>query len=117
MIIPNEKNKIILEIISDEQAKEISEKIKEKKPKKVSSAQKDKNITPKRATALSPNWGEYFVYDFDAKDKIMPILESAFNKFTEKPLNLEDAMGRVKYALVSFLSSTKTENVSCTPKS
>ncbi|MCK4779071.1 MAG: hypothetical protein KAT57_02740, partial [Candidatus Lokiarchaeota archaeon] len=26
------------------------------------------------------------------------------------PLNLEDAMGRVKYALVSFLSSTKTEN-------
>jgi hypothetical protein len=43
-------------------------------------------------------------------EKIKPILESAFYKFTEKPINLEDAMGRVKYTLVSFLSSTKTEN-------
>ncbi len=50
------------------------------------------------------------MYDFDAKEKIMPILESAFYKFTETPVNLEDAMGRIKYALVSFLSSTKTEN-------
>ena len=37
-------------------------------------------------------------------------MESAFYKFTEKPMNLEDAMGRVKYVLVSFLSSIKTEN-------
>ncbi len=75
---------------------------------KVTSTQKEaKSKKPAQAT---PAWGEYFVYDFEAQNKIMPILESAFYKFAETPINLEDAMGRVKYALVSFLSSTKTEN-------
>ncbi len=110
MIVPKEKNKIILEILSDEEAKELAEKIKERKPKMSASTQKDKTSSQKKPAKLAPNWSEYFVYDFDAREKIMPILESAFNKFTEKPMNLEDAMGRVKYALVSFLSSTKTEN-------
>jgi len=110
MNVPKEKNKIILEIISEEQAKVLSETKKATKPKASASAQKIKQDTPKQSVTLSPNWGEYFVYNFDAREKIMPILESAFYKFTEKPINLEDAMGRVKYALVSFLSSTKTEN-------
>ncbi len=59
---------------------------------------------------MKPNWGEYFIYDYNAKSKVQPLLETAFYKFAETPPNLEDAMGRVKYALVSFLSSTKTEN-------
>ncbi len=113
MIIPKEKDKIILEFLSEEQVKELSEKLKAKKPK-VERAPRDpgakKMTETKKATGLSPAWGEYFVYDFEAKDKIIPILESAFYKFTETPVNLEDAMGRVKYALVSFLTSTKTEN-------
>ncbi|MFX1444323.1 MAG: hypothetical protein ACFFHV_12990, partial [Promethearchaeota archaeon] len=110
MIVPQEKNKIILEIISEEQAKVLSETKKTTKSKASASAQKIKQDAPKQSATLSPNWGEYFVYDFDAREKVKPILESAFYKFTEKPINLEDAMGRVKYALVSFLSSTKTEN-------
>ncbi|MFX0104995.1 MAG: hypothetical protein ACFE75_05860 [Candidatus Hodarchaeota archaeon] len=111
--IPKEKDKIILEFLSEEEMKNLSEKLKAKKSKavKASSASEEKKLaTVKKAAGLSPAWGEYFIYDFDAKDKIQPILESAFYKFSEKPLNLEDAMGRVKYALVSFLSSTKTEN-------
>ena len=113
MIVPKEKDKIILEFLSDEQFKELSEKLKAKKPKVIRAprAPGDKKITiTKKVTGPSPAWGEYFVYDFEAKDKIIPILESAFYKFAETPLNLEDAMGRVKYALVSFLSSTKTDN-------
>jgi len=110
IIVPKEKNKIILEIISEEEAKNFSEKLKIKKPKIEKDAQERKVSKKKETTALSPNWGEYFVYDFEAKEKIKPILESAFYKFTETPINLEDAMGRVKYALISFLSSTKTEN-------
>ncbi|NVM34263.1 MAG: hypothetical protein HWN81_01625, partial [Candidatus Lokiarchaeota archaeon] len=113
MIVPKEKDKIILELLSDEQVKKISEKLKAKKPKVVHAPQdpgSKKIATTKKAIGPSPAWGEYFVYDFEAKDKIIPILESAFYKFAETPLNLEDAMGRVKYALVSFLTSTKTEN-------
>ncbi|MEE9378994.1 MAG: hypothetical protein V3V33_13260 [Candidatus Lokiarchaeia archaeon] len=113
MIVPKEKDKIILELLSDEQVKELSEKLKAKKPKVTRAPQgpgEKKIITGKKATGPSPAWGEYFVYEFEAKDKIIPILESAFYKFAETPLNLEDAMGRVKYALVSFLTSTKTEN-------
>ena len=110
MIVPKEKNKIILEILTEEEAKDFSEKLKTKKPKQEKDV-KERKISKKTETsALSPNWGEYFVYDFEAKEKIKPILESAFYKFTETPMNLEDAMGRVKYALISFLSSTKTEN-------
>jgi hypothetical protein len=110
MIVPKEKNKIILEILSEEEAKHLSEKLKTKKPKLEKDSKERKVNKKKETTALSPNWGEYFVYDFEAKEKIKPILESAFYKFTETPINLEDAMGRVKYALISFLSSTKTEN-------
>ncbi len=111
LIVPKEKDRIILEFLSEEEANEISEKLKIKKlvnaPK---TSEKEKLAAIKKTAGPSPAWGEYFVYDFEAKDKIIPILESAFYKFAETPLNLEDAMGRVKYALVSFLSSTKTEN-------
>ena len=110
MIVPQEKDKIILEIISEGQAKLLSEKLKTQKPKITRPQRKKINSTQKKSASLSPNWGEYFIYDFEAKDKIKPILESAFYKFAEKPPNLEDAMGRVKYCLISFLTSTKTEN-------
>jgi len=111
LVVPNEKDKIILEFLSDEQGKQLSDELKAKKTKviKTPRAPGEKQIV-KKTTGPSPSWGEYFVYDFNAKDKLIPILESAFYKFAETPLNLEDAMGRVKYALVSFLSSTKTEN-------
>ncbi len=110
LIVPKEKNKIILEILSEEQAKEISEKLKISKPRVPRTPGEKKPSTPKKKAGPSPDWGNYFDYDFDAKDKIKPILESAFYKFAETPVNLEDAMGRVKYTLVSFLTSTKTEN-------
>jgi hypothetical protein len=113
LIVPDEKDKIILEFLSDEQVKGLTEKLKARKPK-TERAQKvpgeRRPTKAKKVAGPSPAWGEYFLYEFEAKDKVMPILESAFYKFAEKPLNLEDAMGRVKYALVSFLSSTKTEN-------
>ena len=108
--VPKEKNKIILEFITEEQAKELSGKIKAKQPKIIRATGDKKSIKTQKSAQPSPAWGEYFVYDFDTKDKIQPILESAFYKFAETPVNLEDAMGRVKYALVSFLSATKTEN-------
>ena len=110
MVVPQEKDKIILEFLNKDQIKELSEKLKTVKPRaeKVTIAKKvDKSEKP---VQVSPAWSEYFVYDFDAKDKVKPILESAFYKFKDTPPNLEDAMGRVKYVLVSFLSATKTEN-------
>ncbi len=107
MIVPNAKDKIILEILSEEKAKEISKTLQTKKPKKSTTVRREE---VNKEAAFSPTWGEYFVYDFPAQDNIKPILESAFYKFAENPPNLEDGMGRVKYALVSFLSSTKTEN-------
>jgi len=110
MIVPNEKDKIILEILSEEKAKEISETLQTKKPKKLTTVKQERVSKEKKPAPLSPTWGEYFVYDFPSQDKIKPILESAFYKFAEEPINLEDAMGRVKYALVTFLSSTKTDN-------
>jgi len=108
LVIPNKQDKIILEVISEEEANDLSEKLKNLKSKKEKSPKEGKKMKSKAARA--PNWGEYFIYDFKNQDKVKPILESAFYKFGEKPINLEDAMGRIKYVLVSFLSSTKTEN-------
>jgi hypothetical protein len=110
LVVPQEKDKIILEILGEDQVKELSEKLKARKPRAVKGKTAQKDDKPKKPTQVSPAWGEYFVYEFEVKDKILPILESAFYKFAETPINLEDAMGRVKYALVSFLSPTKTEN-------
>ncbi|MHA1988171.1 MAG: hypothetical protein ACW98D_16165 [Promethearchaeota archaeon] len=110
MIVPQAKDKIILEFLNEDQVKELSEKLKTRKPTVAKAASAKKQTISKKPAQASPAWGEYFVYDFEVKNKIIPILESAFYKFAETPVNLEDAMGRVKYALVSFLSSTKTEN-------
>jgi len=107
--IPNEKNKIILEFLSETEAKNLSEKITSSKPK-VPKKTPEKLKEPAKSDKIAPNWGEYFVYDFKNREKIQPILESAFYKFAETPVNLDDAMGRIKYALVSFLTATKTEN-------
>jgi bifunctional DNA-binding transcriptional regulator/antitoxin component of YhaV-PrlF toxin-antitoxin module len=109
LVVPNDKSKIILEIISDIEAKDLSEKILKAKPK-VEKKTFEKKKTKDAAEKVAPNWSEYFVYDFKNREKIQPILESAFYKFAETPGNLEDAMGRIKYALVSFLTGTKTEN-------
>ena len=111
MIIPQEKDKIILEILTEEDAKEFSES-KKKTPKLKAKMAKPKKqtVAKKESDSLSPNWGKYFEYDFAVKEKVQQILDSAFYEFAEDPPNLEDAMGRVKYALVSFLTSTKTEN-------
>ena len=105
IIVPKEKDKIILEVLTEEEAKNQIVKIKESKPKTPPKI-KDKATSKK----IAPNWGEYFIYDFKSREKVQPILESAFYKFAETPINMEDAMGRIKYALVSFLSGTKTEN-------
>jgi len=110
LIVPKEKNKIILEILSETQLKEISEIKKTKKREIKSSSPQETQRKQNKSQTLSPSWGEYFDYDFENKDKVQPILESAFYKFAEQPPNLEDAMGRIKYTLVSFLSSTKTDN-------
>ncbi len=104
-----EKNKIILEFLSEEEAKVQLAKTKERKPRTSKLAQA-KIKEKKGVEKVGPNWGEYFVYDFKNREKIEPILESAFYKFAETPINLEDAMGRIKFALVSFLTATKTEN-------
>ncbi|MFX1406618.1 MAG: hypothetical protein ACFFBW_06650 [Promethearchaeota archaeon] len=110
LTVPKEKNKIILDILSEDEVKLQKERIKA--PTIVDSKITMSKVS-KKATiseALSPNWANYFIYDFKNQDKVKPILESAFYKFTETPINLEDAMGRVKYALVSFLSNISTEN-------
>ena len=109
LVVPKEKDKIILEILTEEDAKQLLESIK-KTPKAKMPQPTKKTVAKKESVSLSPNWGKYFVYDFAAKEKVQQILESAFYEFAEDPPNLEDAMGRVKYALVSFLTSTKTEN-------
>ena len=109
IIVPKEKDKIILTLLTEEEAKNQIVKTKGSKPKtttEITPQIKGKKISKKNA----PNWGEYFIYDFKNREKVQPILESAFYKFAETPINMEDAMGRVKYALVSFMSGTKTEN-------
>ncbi|MFX1382498.1 MAG: hypothetical protein ACFFBP_08620 [Promethearchaeota archaeon] len=110
LIVPKEQDKIILEIISEEEAQKFSEQIKIEKKSTPLDSTSTKEIKIKKKGKPVPIWAEYFVYDFQNQDKVKTILESAFHKFAEKPPNLEDAMGRIKYALVSFLSSTKTEN-------
>ena len=110
MVVPKEKDKIILELLSEERVQQLSAKLKKSKPSTPRGPREKKAKTSKKKAGPVPLWSEYFVYDFENQDKVQPILESAFYKFAETPPNLEDAMGRVKYALISFLSSTKTEN-------
>ncbi|MBN1215882.1 MAG: hypothetical protein JXA99_10635 [Candidatus Lokiarchaeota archaeon] len=106
LIIPKEKDKIILKIIPKEEVDKINLKQileKEEKSKSKTKRSKDPSIP-------EPKWAEYFVYDIDNREKVQKILESAYYKFTETPINFDDAIGRIKYTLISFLSPTKTDN-------
>lgn len=110
LIVPNDKNRIILEKLSEEQAEELIKRNKERESKKEKTGETVKKKAPSKSKKLEPEWFYYFTYDFENQEKVKTILESAFYKFAEDPPNLEDAMGRVKYALVSYLTSIKTEN-------
>ena len=110
LVVPKDKNEIILKMITEEEATNLSKKLKPKSKTGVKVPKEFKAPEIKPSTSRAPNWADYFVYDFKSKDKVKPILESAFYKFAETPINLEDAMGRIKYVLISFLTSTKTEN-------
>jgi len=110
-IVPPKKDKIILKFISKEDAEQYSNNIKKEESKKKNSEPgQKKTLKQKKSDDFEPKWSKYFLYDFSNKDKVRPILESAFYKFAEGPENFDDAIGRVKYALVSFLTSTKTDN-------
>lgn len=109
LIVPNTKDKIILEFLSDKEAQDLTKELSVDKPKIAKKAPEKVKATGVKEK-LAPNWSEYFVYDFKNREKIQPILETAFYKFAETPVNLDDAMGRIKFALVSFLTATKTEN-------
>ncbi|MHA1273896.1 MAG: hypothetical protein ACTSVV_15120 [Promethearchaeota archaeon] len=109
--VPKEKNKIILEILNDDQIKELKGKIKVSKtraPKQKALKESKKKKEVKKGPSI--NWSEIFLYEFDKIEQVKPILESAFISFKENPEDISDAMGRVKYALVSYISSTSTEN-------
>ena len=110
MIVPQEKDKIILEILSEDKVKELQESLKAKTPKTPRTPGQEKEKTPSKAKGPVINWSEVFGYDFERQDEVKDVLNSAFLKFAEKPINFEDAMGRVKYALINFLTSRKTDN-------
>ena len=106
--VPKSRKCILLYIISEEEANKLSGQFSSKEKEEIQKELKDD--VKRSSSEKHPNWTGYFVYGFKNRDKVQPILESAFYKFGEVPLNLEDAMGRVKYALISFLTSIKTEN-------
>ncbi|MFX1398907.1 MAG: hypothetical protein ACFFAS_17895 [Promethearchaeota archaeon] len=110
LVVPIEQDKIVLEIVSAEDAKKISWNLKSKKQASETELGKKKKKRRAKSGRPVPIWTEYFIYDFEQQEKVKTILESAFYKFAERPPNMDDAMGRIKYTLVSFLSSTKTEN-------
>ncbi len=112
LLIPLDKKKLILQVLSKEEADEFLQKSKKLKPEKILGVSKKgkKAISPSMKAKLEPAWSTYFTYDFENQAKVKAILESAFYKFAENPPNLEDAMGRIKYVLVSYLTSIKTEN-------
>jgi len=122
LTVPQEKDRLILEILTEAQAEEATKEQKgnkESKDTKKVSSKRDKGTkqssNPKSKSKQKQkqkdlSWGEVFIYDFEAKKKVQPILESAYEKFSQEPLNFDDAMGRVKYALVSYLSASKSEN-------
>lgn len=112
LIVPKEKNKIILEIIEGEEAKKLAAelKIKKKTERKASPRVPKAAGTKTKDAGPQPDFSKYFIYEFEAQEKLRPILESAFYKFGETPVNLEDAMGRIKYGLVQYLGSKNIEN-------
>ncbi|GAG60133.1 unnamed protein product, partial [marine sediment metagenome] len=63
LIVPKEKDRIILEVLTEDEAKKHIVEAKESKPKtqlKIAPKITD-NKAPKK---IAPNWGEYFIYDF-----------------------------------------------------
>ncbi|MCP4764028.1 MAG: hypothetical protein GY870_19805 [archaeon] len=54
-----------------------------------------------------PEWGKYFLFQFEDSDKVQDVLETAFEQFASTPPDLEEGMKRIKYALTSFMKSSR----------
>jgi virulence-associated protein VagC len=110
-------NKLILQPMAEEDVPhlDIADKKKkeegtegEKKPKgerkKKEGEGTEKKEKVKKVTGPQPEMGKYFVYDFENKDKVQTILESAFYKFLEEPPNIEEGLNRLKFALINYIT-------------
>ena len=65
----------------------------ERKPRKKKEGQGQK-VTAKKSEAMGPQPepNKYFVYDFDGKDKVATILDSAFWKFAQMPPSYDEGL-------------------------
>jgi bifunctional DNA-binding transcriptional regulator/antitoxin component of YhaV-PrlF toxin-antitoxin module len=107
-------NKLIFQIIAEEDVINLEQADKKKSDETASSAPKKerkksaeggaKKSTQKQATGPQPELAKYFPYDFENKDKVSAIFESSFFKFVEEPPNIEEALNRLRYALVNYVT-------------
>ena len=88
------KLKLINKLKKDEKTQDKKEKSKRKKK----SESKE---------GPQPEWGNYFLHEFEKQDKLKEVLEIAFDKFSENPPNIQDGMDKIKYALVTFMNQAK----------
>ncbi|MHA1728060.1 MAG: hypothetical protein ACTSWY_04950 [Promethearchaeota archaeon] len=97
-------NKLIFYMINPEDKQKLklvkeSRKLRNLKNKKKG---RQKNSIPE---GPQPEWGSYFLFEFENNNKIQEVLTTAFEKFATEPPNLEEGMNIVKYSLVSFLTT------------
>ncbi len=69
-------------------------------------------MTAKKSEAMGPQPepNKYFVYDFDGKDKVATILDSAFWKFAQMPPSYDEGLKQLKYILMTFVGKGSTND-------
>lgn len=78
-----------------------------KKKKQKSGKGKRKGKSAKKPEGPQPEWGKYFLFEFEENNKVQEILDSAFKKFAFIPPNIQEGMDIIKYILVSFIKSSR----------
>jgi hypothetical protein len=101
-------NQIIFYYINEEDIPKLNliRKPSSESKKKGKGGRKKRRIV-KKPVGPQPEWGNYFLFEFENQDKIQEVLTTAFEKYANKTPDLEEGMRRIKFALTNFMTNQR----------
>ena len=100
-------NQIIFYYVNEEDIPKLNLAKKPAESKKKGKGGRKKRSLKKKPVGPQPEWGNYFLFEFENQEKIQEVLSTAFLKYASNPPDLDEGMKRVKFVLTNFMANKR----------
>ncbi len=110
-----EGTRLFLHYVTEEEVPQLNipEKVSKKKPKKQEfneDGTPKKRRRSKKSSGPQPDLTKYFPFPFENQDKVAQIFETTFYKLAQDIPNIEEAISRMRYALINYTTGRNTND-------